>query len=434
MAPKNKIFILFIFLNSCIAFKAYFNTFYNAKKIFKETEESYIKNNYTLNQGIKQGYEKAIQKFLYVIKYYPSSPFLDDALYYLVISYIRIEEYEKAMRKFEEILRYASKSKFSSLAFLELSKELINKGRNEDFEYVYILTRDTEAFKRIDEKEKIFYKIFYDFMNEDYESVVREGENFLRKFKKHNLKEKITQMILKSYIKLHQEEKAISFLREFYKEEEMPISHYLILSDVYVSKGDTQRGIEILENVYKKTSSKEAFFKIVEIKKSKGEFIRSLLNDFKDKIKEDSLKQRVLFEIAETYDERDSLEKKEEILKETLRISSYTEYGKKANEYIEVLEKFKNLEKKENKEGRDYFLLAEDYYIKLSKPLFSEYFLKKAIEYNDPIYTPKAYYFLFFLQKEILKKEDANATLEEFKKRYPKSFYIEEIERRLNVR
>lgn len=434
MVQRNKIFLLFIFLNSCIAFKAYFNTFYNAKKIFKEAEESYIKNNYTLNAGIKQGYEKAIQKFLYVIKYYPNSPFLDDALYYLVISYTRIEEYEKAIRKFEEILRYAPKSKFSSLAFLELSKTLINKEKIEDFEYIYILTRETETFKKINERERIFYKIFYDFINEDYESVIREGEDFLRKFKKFNLKEKIVEMMLKSYIKLRKEDKAISFLKEFYKEEEMPVSHYLILSDVYVSKGDTQKGIEILESVYKKTLSKNAFFKMIEIKKIKGEFIRDLLNDFKDKIKEDSLKQRVLFEIAETYDERDSLEKKEEILKETLKISSYTEYGKKASEYVEVLEKFKNLEKKENKEAKDYFSLAEDYYIKLSKPLFSEYFLKKALEYDDPIYTPKAYYFLFFLQKEILKKENAYDTFEEFKKRYPKSFYIEEIQRRLNVR
>ncbi|MEO0275727.1 MAG: tetratricopeptide repeat protein [candidate division WOR-3 bacterium] len=434
MAQKNKIFILFIFLNSCIAFKAYFNTFYNAKKIFKEAEESYIKNNYTLNQGIKQGYEKAIQKFLYVIKYYPTSPFLDDALYYLIISYMRIGEYEKAIRKFEEILRYSPKSKFSSLAFLELSRELINKEKNDDFEYVYILTRDTETFKKINEKEKTFYKIFYNFLIEDYENVIKEGEIFLRKFKKIDLKDKIVEIILKSYIKLRKEESAILFLKEFYKEEEMPVSHYLILSDVYISKGDTQRGIEILENVYKKTSSKKAFFKMIEIKKNKGEFIRSLLNDFKDKIKEDSLKQRVLFEIAETYDERDSLEKKEEILKEISKISSYTEYGKKANEYLEILEKFKNLEKKGVKEAKDYFLLAEDYYIKLSKPLFTEYFLKKAIEYNDPIYTPKAYYFLFFLQKEILKRENAYTIFEEFKKRYPKSFYIEEIERRLNVR
>ncbi len=434
MVQKNKIFLIFIFLNSCIAFRAYFNTFYNAKKIFREAEESYIKNNYTLNPGIKQGYEKAIQRFLYVIKYYPTSPFLDDALYYLVISYIRIEEYEKAIKKFEEILRYASKSKFAHLAFTELSRELIKREKNEDFEYVYILTRDTELFKKIKEEEKMFYKMFYDFLNEDYKSVVREGENILRKFKKHNLKEKIAQMILKSYVKLHEEENAISFLNEFYKEEEMPVPHYLILSDVYVSKGDTQKGIEILENVYKKTSSTEAFFKMIEIKKNKGEFIRDLLSDFKDKIKEDSLKQRVLFEIAETYDERDSLEKKEEILKEILKISSYTKYGKKANEYMEVLEKFKNLEKKENKEVKDYLLLAEDYYIKLLKPLMSEHFLKKATQYDDPIYTPKAYYFLFFLQKEILKKENAYTTFEEFKKRYPKSFYIEEIERRMNVR
>jgi len=435
VVQKNKIF-LSIFLSllfSCAAFKAYFNTFYNAKKIFNETEEAYRKNNYKLNQGIKQGYEKAIQKFLYVIKYYPKSPFIDDALYYIILSYIRLEEYDKAIKKFEEIVKYAPYSKFTLYGFDKLSENLIEKGKFEEFKYVYLLIKNLEIYKNFKGEKKLFYKIFNDFLEENYEGVIESSENFIDKIKENKLKKKILEILLKSYIKTKKEEKAISILNEIYKKEkykEIPSSYYMILSDVYLSKGDTNKAIEILEDVYKRNLSKEVFFKLIEIKKKKGQFIRELLKEFKEKTQEDSLRQRVIFEIAETYDERDSLEKKEELLKEITNISRSTEYGKRANEYLEVLKKIKEIEKKSVK---DYLSIAEDYYIKLSKPLYSEYFLKKAIEIDDSIYTPKAYYFLFFLQKEILKKEDAIKTFEEFKNKYPKSFYIEEIKRRLNV-
>jgi len=435
VVQRNKIFlsIFLSFLFSCSAFKAYFNTFYNAKKIFNEAEEAYKKNNYKLNPGIKQGYEKAIQKFLYVIKYYPQSPFIDDALYYIILSYIRLEEYDKAIKKFEEIVKYAPYSKFTLYAFDKLSENLIEKEKFEEFKYVYVLIKNLEIYKNLKEEKKLFYKIFNDFLEENYESVIYDAENSIKNIKENKLKEKILEILLKSYIKTKKEDKAISILNETYKGEkfkEIPSSYYIILSDVYISKGDTNKAIEILEDVYKKNFSKEIFFKLIEIKKMKGEFIRELLKEFKEKIEEDTLKQRVIFEIAETYDERDSLEKKEELFKEITNISPYTEYGKKANEYLEVLKKIKEIEKKGIK---DYLIIAEDYYIKLSKPLYSEYFLKKAIEIDDSIYTPKAYYFLFFLQREILKKDDAFKTFEEFKKKYPKSFYIEEIKRRLNV-
>lgn len=440
MAQKVKIYLfIFIFFLSCVAFKAYFNTFYNAKKLFREAEELYKKSNYNLSPQIKSNYENAIKKFLSVIKYYPNSPFVEDALYYLVISYLRIEDYTKAMKKFEELLKYAPDSKFCIIAFEEISKILLEKERYDDFEYSYVLMKNTGVFKKLKEEEREFYEINFNFLRENYEEAISEGESFLKKFKKSKWRTEVAQILIKSYLKKGMGNKAFSFLNEFYKGEKienLPVSHYITLSDLYLSKGDTARAIETLKSVYKKTGSPEILFKMVELKKMKGEpaeSIRIILNEFKDKSNVDTLKQRALFEIAETYDERDSLSKKEELLKEVNKISSYTSYGKRASAYISVIEKLKKIKEEEKNIG-NYIALAEDYYIELSKPEIAEFFLKKAIEIEDSIYTPKAYYFLFFLQEVILKKkEEAEKTLLEFERKYPQSFYLDEIRRRIEI-
>ncbi len=440
VVQKNKIYILclLLLLISCVTFKAYFNTFYNARKIFRETEELYEKNNYKLNDRIKQNYENTIKKFLYVIKYYPSSPFVDDALYYTTICYLRLEEYAKSIKKFEELLKYASESKFCIIAFDKSSEVFLEKERFDDFEYIYLLIRDMKIFKEMGEEKRMFYEVNFEFLKQNYDNVVSKSEEFLKKYRKSGQKDKVAEILVKTYLKNKMEDKALSFLNKFYKEEKfekLPVSYYIILSDIYISKGDTLKAIETLESIYEKSFSPEVFFKLVELKKLRGEpeeKVRTMLLEFKDKTEMDSLKQKALFEIAETYDERDSLGKKEEILKEITKISSFTEYGKKANNYLSILEKFKKMNEKKDEDIKEYLSLAEDYYIKLSKPFYTEYFLKKAVQIDDSIYTPKAYYFLFFIQKAVLKKkEEANKTFKVLQEKYPDSFYIEEIRRRL---
>lgn len=443
MVQKNKIYILCVslLLTSCVTFKAYFNTFYNARKIFREAEELYKKNNYQLNAQIKQNYENAIKKFLYVIKYYPSSPFVDDALYYTTICYLRMEEYAKSVKKFEELLKYAPESKFCILAFDKSSESFLEKERFDDFEYIYLLIRDMKIFEKLEEERKMFYEVNFEFLRQNYDNAVLKSEEFLKRYKKSRLKDKVAEILVKSYLKNKMEDKALSFLNEFYKEEKLeklPVSYYITLSDIYMSKGEVSKAIETLENIYKKSFSSEVFFKLIELKNLRGESaesLRTMLLEFKDKTEIDSLKQKALFKLAETYDERDSLEKKEEILKEITKTSSFTEYGKKANNYLSILEKLKKINEKEDRDIKEYLSLAEDYYIKLSKPIYTEYFLKKAVQIDDSIYTPKAYYFLFFIQKVVLNKnEEANKTFENLQEKYPDSFYIEEIRRRLEVR
>jgi TolA-binding protein len=99
-----------LLLTSC----AYYNTFYNAKKEFKNAEESLAAKPPVAGPSSSQRelYEKAIKKASKVLAFYPNSKYVDDALFMMGKAYFRMEEYGKARRKFEELLANYPQSKF----------------------------------------------------------------------------------------------------------------------------------------------------------------------------------------------------------------------------------------------------------------------------------------------------------------------------------
>ncbi|UCC79148.1 MAG: tetratricopeptide repeat protein [Candidatus Zixiibacteriota bacterium] len=145
----------------------YFNTFFNAKKKFREAEETQKKNREgqqktgALNQprgggagsryqtggrntGGNQGaqsqssvtpqvrllYEDAIKKASKVLKFHPESKYVDDALWLIGKSYFNMNDYIPADRKFQELVINHPNSKFaddsyfySGLCQIELGNE-----------------------------------------------------------------------------------------------------------------------------------------------------------------------------------------------------------------------------------------------------------------------------------------------------------------------
>jgi TolA-binding protein len=93
---------------------AYFNTFYNAKKQFKEAEKAYQANPPELEVSASQRelYEQAIKKASKILVFYPDSRYVDDALFLMGKAYFRMQEFGKSRRKFEELLVNYPKSKF----------------------------------------------------------------------------------------------------------------------------------------------------------------------------------------------------------------------------------------------------------------------------------------------------------------------------------
>ena len=107
---------------------AYFNAYYNAKRLFDEAEAEVIAARTTLKakstgtsaqpagtgSTAKQKFTVVIDKCSYVLSFYPNSTIADDALLLIGKSYFYQEEFLKAERKFTELLAKGPKG---SIAF-----------------------------------------------------------------------------------------------------------------------------------------------------------------------------------------------------------------------------------------------------------------------------------------------------------------------------
>ena len=107
-------------LISCgIDFNAYFNTYYNLKNLAGRIDKLEEIGD-TLN--VKRLYDSLEIKSAYLIKYYPRSKYLPDAVFYMGLAFSRKGQYEKAIQKFREFLEFFPKHPLSQRTKLELGR------------------------------------------------------------------------------------------------------------------------------------------------------------------------------------------------------------------------------------------------------------------------------------------------------------------------
>ncbi len=103
---------------------AYFNTLYNARRIFKEAEKASVTDAAAREQ--REKYKEVVKKCSQMIQDYPKSRWVDDAAFLMGTALVRQEEYDKAIRKFQEILTNFPESEYvpRSIYWLALAYHL----------------------------------------------------------------------------------------------------------------------------------------------------------------------------------------------------------------------------------------------------------------------------------------------------------------------
>jgi len=100
---------------------AYFNTLYNANGKFDEAQD--IKRRADperpkITTQEQRLYDEAFEKAARVVKFYPDSKWVDDALLLMGKSAFENGDYAKAERKFDEILQFYPKSNLTTETLL----------------------------------------------------------------------------------------------------------------------------------------------------------------------------------------------------------------------------------------------------------------------------------------------------------------------------
>ncbi len=94
---------------------AYFNTFYNAKKLFNEAQEIPLDQNGRPKSNAIQKYNKAIKKCGIILTDYKNSRYADDALFMLAKSlFYKGTNYTQSIEKFQDIIAFYPESEFVS--------------------------------------------------------------------------------------------------------------------------------------------------------------------------------------------------------------------------------------------------------------------------------------------------------------------------------
>ena len=129
-----------VLLGSC----AYFNTLYNARKIYGEAEEMREDRDGEVDRNLKEKYDEVITKCGKVIRDYPDSKWVDDAIFLMGQSLVRQGEYDKGIRKFLELTTNYPESGYVSQSFYWLAKANYEK---EEYNQALLYTdRFLEAF------------------------------------------------------------------------------------------------------------------------------------------------------------------------------------------------------------------------------------------------------------------------------------------------
>ena len=102
--------------NSC----AYFNTLYNARKLYKEADKAREKSGGDSKEQ-REKYRHVAEKCARLIQDYPKSRWVDDAIFLMGMALVRQEEYDKGIRKFVEILTNFPESGYAPKALYWLS-------------------------------------------------------------------------------------------------------------------------------------------------------------------------------------------------------------------------------------------------------------------------------------------------------------------------
>lgn len=126
---------------------AYFNTYYNTKKLYKEAlEENKRRRDEKPTSSEIQKYDKTIEKASKILQLHSDSKYVDDALLMVGECFFYKQEYVKALRKFDELTANYPKSPLAPRAELWKARTHIER---QDFPAAISALRDL-----LDEKKK----------------------------------------------------------------------------------------------------------------------------------------------------------------------------------------------------------------------------------------------------------------------------------------
>lgn len=255
-------------LLSCSAYRnvtAYFNTYYNASKLFSDAERQIIQTPqpaqdtnhfaaYSVPKSITDNLDKVIEKCSKIIQNYPNTTWMDDAMMMVGKSYFYKGENQSALREFEELLTNFPESGFRFEAKLWAAKSLYLMKKGDD---VISMTKELFGEARQEGKNDILLETLllqgqvyfergdYDLASQAYAPAVEvSGDDDLRA---------LAAFRLASCYELSGDkakaETAYARVRKFHPDFSIEFRARLKEATLYTATGEYQKALDLLEDL-----------------------------------------------------------------------------------------------------------------------------------------------------------------------------------------
>ena len=122
----SRLLVPLLLLTALGASCAYFNTLYNARRLYSEAEER--RENEGSERELRDRYGEVVDKCVKVVQDYPDSKWVDDALFLMGKALIRQGETTKGIRKFVEITTNFPESEYVPPSLYWLGMAHMEKG------------------------------------------------------------------------------------------------------------------------------------------------------------------------------------------------------------------------------------------------------------------------------------------------------------------
>ncbi len=431
---KKILFVAFVITVFATLFNgcAYFNTFYNAKQYFSQAEDEY-KRRGKLNSTAATYYRKVIEKGSKVIEFYPTSKYVDDAIYLMGVSYYRLKEYNRAEKKFKELLKYFPNSPYASKAHLWLARIYMANG---DFD---LARNELKSIPTSDDAELIFIKSYIE--EGLYNDAIKYARNFLKKYPHSTHKSEVYQYLAEAYEAIGDFRSARKYLKLYkktgYLEDAKDKEVLYKIAELYYKDGYPDSSMNTLKKIVLETRDTlkpyvillrgmnyEAIGDTQEAKSTYKFVLDSIRTMSKAKIE-------ASFRLAKIYEAQDSSELAIQQYRKTTTLRGQSPYKTEADRLYHALTTVNQMMKdtaKKDTSASALLTLAETYMFDLRKPIVAESIYASLAETQAGNYIgAKALYALTYLRLNILHDTSGAASAyAKLTKWYPETVYSEE--------
>lgn len=436
LRPKALALLALLLLGGC----AYFNTFYNLETYFRMAEERYHQEGRVTPQN-RQNYRRVIEKGSKILEFYPRSRYVDDALYYMGVAYLRLGELSKAKRKFQELLSFFPESPYAPRTHIALARIALEE---RDLETARQELRRASGYGREFENEVNVLLARAYFEDRDYENALAVLAPVLEHPGKNRERYKEALFLaIRSAIALKRFEEAEGWINRLQKEyltEEERRALKELQGDLYIRWGKYEEALAAYQGIDLSPGSPD--FPRIERKIGQAEEGRGNLEEAKKHYRtaatadrarntEEAVRARIL--LAQILERQDSLMAARRYYDEAAKVRVQSPLVFQAQRRRDALDEL--LEMGDSTAAEVFFRQGELFLFSLGKPGEAVEAYRKAYELaqgEKPGLAARALYALTYIYLTILPDlEKARAYYDRLADEFGGTIYAEEAQRNL---